>query len=629
MIWRNPFFDKNSEKQTDPADFLSIFDCSVLKMINEEHLNSICFISSTPGAGKTTLFRAFLPEILNSALSSEDRDDLYDMKRELYRMGIVCDSRITLLCGILSCATGYSILDEMIENAKRKQVFFALLNYRIAIILVRNIASLFELERNEYDKITFMSIPPEMLSESKFFENGAELYKWACSEERRLCRYLDGTEEVGLELPMMTMSLIILRLFEPGNVCVDGEQVFHNVLIILDDFHKLSQEQKQVLSDNLYLLKANVGVWLGQRLEGVDSIHIISQDGSLDRDYKENIVIENYWNEKRDAFRKMLGNIADRRVARINIGSEVGFQDYLDTKKFDDEGKIKLERFISDRKKAILSDPSLARKYDMIIKKEYDSIEDESIVYECITINEKRLQEGQMELDLGIVEDADDFMKKFVKDNRSGAWFYICRHADIPFYFSYDNLKTLSSYNVEQFLGYAGAYYDGCRAKVIGNKTRKGRKPKLSIKEQEIIIMDHTAQLWNDMDLRYSNMPEIKQFLNKIAEVCQQSRDAERNSYGGGAYTGIGITDSELKELVKNNTEDKMKLLKILGQCLASRYFERRDSKKEITVFYLNRWLCVHYGLPLAYGGYKPLRLINLINLVNGYDLESFEGFFD
>ena len=34
-------------------------------------------------------------------------------------------------------------------------------------------------------------------------------------------------------------------------------------------------------------------------------------------------------------------------------------------------------------------------------------------------------------------------------------------------------------------------------------------------------------------------------------------------------------------------------------------------------ILYLNRWLCLHFGLPLQYGGWRPLKLDELVKYVN------------
>ena len=50
MVWKNPFQMKNSEEQVKERDFLALFDCTVLQMIDESNFSKVSFVSSTPGA---------------------------------------------------------------------------------------------------------------------------------------------------------------------------------------------------------------------------------------------------------------------------------------------------------------------------------------------------------------------------------------------------------------------------------------------------------------------------------------------------------------------------------------------------------------------------------------------------
>jgi hypothetical protein len=179
----------------------------------------------------------------------------------------------------------------------------------------------------------------------------------------------------------------------------------------------------------------------------------------------------------------------------------------------------------------------------------------------------------------------------------------------------------MSSYNVQQFLVFAGDYFDCYRIKTLD----MGISPKkfaLTAEEQMKVLQKAVQRRWADMDLRYAEITVIKQLLNNIAKWGCFSRDAERNSYAGGAYTGIGISNSVLKQNVDN---PKYELLtRTLGYCLASKYLERREiNKGETVVFYLNRWLCVYYQLPLAYGGWKKCSLDKALQMCKSDNVSS------
>lgn len=615
MVWKNPFQMKNSEEQVREREFLTLFDCTVLQMIEEGNFSKVSFVSSTPGAGKTSLFRAFTPKILSTIIVPEHREEYKDIYKQMDRLGVISEGRVVLVSATLSCALNYSIIDEMFQNGRRKQIFFALLNYRIAIVLLRSIGHLLDIDVNNYNRISFVDIPYEMISEEDAFKDGYSLYQWACRGERELCRYLDSDRSEQLNVSFVHTSLLMIKLFEATNILFDGEQYFEKTLIIFDDFHKLADNQKNYLSETIYTLKTTTGIWFGQRLEGVKNEQIISMDGSLSRDYNPNIVIDNYWSDSSKAFYNMLESIADRRVKEASIGSCRKFSnciiDSVDEKKY---AKV-LNEYIKKIRTRIESSSECMWTYQNILNYIDDqkmSIFDKAIWFECIQIKENRKNDGQLSLFLGEYEELAAF-KDFVRDNEKGARYYICYKCDIPYYVGFGNLCILSSYNVQQFLVFAGEYFDCYRIKTLDIGV-SSKKYAVTVEEQMKILKKAVQRKWNDMDLRYTDIVVIKKLLNNIAKWGCESRDAERNSYAGGAYTGIGIDNLSLKQNIDNPKYEL--LMKTLGACLASKYLERREiDKGKIVVFYLNRWLCVYYQLPLAYGGWKKCSLDKVLQI--------------
>lgn len=614
MIWKNPFLSKNSEQQMGEEQFLSLFDCTALQIVNRENLEKVSFVSSSPGAGKTSLFRAFSPDVLSKIVSPASNDLYSDVRQQMERLGAVQDGRVVLASAALSCARGYNIIDEMFQSGRKKQIFFALLNYRIAISILKSIGHLLELEAGDYEQVRFAQIPQEMASDEARFKNGKSVYDWACQGERELCKYLDSERDAPYEVSFVHTTLLLLKLFEPKNILVNGEPYFQNVLIIFDDFHKLTDNQKNIITEAVYTLKTSVGVWLGQRLEGFQDERLISMDGSLNRDYNPNIVIDNYWPEKRKAFYGMLEEIADRRIKEAGLQGYLKFSDCIS----DDLEKKKYEkawnRFSKSEREKIDRNLEASSIYSEILSyidgQKDMGARDRAIWYECVAIQEnRRAAKAQMSFYLGEKVTQADF-EAFVDKYEDMAEYYVCRRAGIPFYYGMGSLKILSSYNVEQFLYFAGAYFDCCRVKSMDHGRKQKRK--LSAEEQGKVLETATRQKWADMDYRYANVNSIKEFLNNIAALCIQSRDAELAAYSGGSYTGFGVKKSVLLQCLCD--PNCAELVKILGACLASKYLERRGSQDEsMVLFYLNRWLCVYYGLPLAYGGWARCNMRRLI----------------
>ena len=131
------------------------------------------------------------------------------------------------------------------------------------------------------------------------------------------------------------------------------------------------------------------------------------------------------------------------------------------------------------------------------------------------------------------------------------------------------------------------------------------------------------------MDRRYENANQIKSLLSNIAYYGTESKKTERASYAGGAYTGIGIKSKDLEKIKDDSNFEVLK--DVLSKCIASRYLEKRvinSEQESITVFYLNRWLCVYFDLPLAYGGWKRCSISNVQKMchksINEFNFDQF-----
>jgi len=615
MIWRNPFLAKNSEYQSRANEFLALFDSTVLEMVNEQNFSGVSYFSSTPGAGKTSLFRAFAPQVLNELVNDAGQENYKALKKQLARLQVIKDKRILLTSAYLSFARNYSIIDEMFQNGRRQQIFFALLNYRIAITFIRSIALLVDIDRKEYNRISFRDIPTEMEVELKDARDGMTIYEWACEGEKQLCHWLDRDELGGINLTFMHTSLLVLKLFEPDNILIDNAVKFERTLMIFDDFHKLTDYQKKVVSDTLYTLKTNVSIWIGQRLEGLNSVQLISKDGSWGRDYNTGIIIDAYWNKQQSKFYTMLENIADRRVKEADIENITKFKDCIDFQVDWKKYNSKLKEFIEKEKRIITASVELHEKYRQIlenIETEHDLLR-KAIFYEFIIIKENRNKNALQPVLFNVeTENYKDFIDNLVIPYEAAARFYLCNKLNLPFYYGINNLFVLSSYNVEQFLSFAGSYFESYRVNLLERRPRQRKK--LSAEEQEASIKVMVKRLWDDMDFRYTNIKRIKTFLMNVALFCAKSRDEERASYAGGSYTGFAIKSMELRRIAN---DDKFRdLIEVLAACLSSKYLERKElSDGEKTVFYLNRWLCVFYKLPLAYGGWKNITVENALSM--------------
>ena len=98
MIWKNPFQIKRLEHIDSATTFLQLFNCSALKIIDANAFCNVNYFTSSPGAGKTTLFKAFSPEILNYICSQPRRSPLgNDLQSYMESVGAICNKEVKLL----------------------------------------------------------------------------------------------------------------------------------------------------------------------------------------------------------------------------------------------------------------------------------------------------------------------------------------------------------------------------------------------------------------------------------------------------------------------------------------------------------------------------------------------------
>ncbi len=605
MIWENPFLIKHYEGNISPERFLDLFNNSVMNLISEEFFLSTNYISSSPGAGKTTLFKSFLPETLRMFQREAVRTTYKKITQYLTHKKLLVNGEVKLLSSYISCAGNYELLEIMAKEGEREWIFSALLNYRILIAMLRSIEELewFE-EKADLSRITFLQVPDEMFALHNEIINGYKMYIWVCKQEKDLCRYLDNDD--GQELPKQTwqLSLNALKLFEPQNILVDGRPRYSKSLIIFDDFHQLTDKQKNFLIQTLYVLRPKVACWIGQRFSGLDPTQIICDDGSLGREYYKNIILDNFWEDKK-RFRLAIIDIANRRVREAGLNGVDCFESCI-TEEFDQQDINKIKRGIKNIIQYIENIHYAPMKYKEIIqeieKGEYSDFE-KAKRYECLMIKIKREEYGQMEFYLGEVIPIDEFQMLYSEWEKV-AEYYFCRKNKLPYYYGGERLIEIASKNIEQYLYFAAGIFERCRAVFL-----KGRKNnyRLNADEQQKCLLSAAKKRWEDMKYRYQEAENVQTILQNIGTLAQRIADNERNSYAGGTITGIGIPYREIREILQKKEEAL--IIRYLIKCVSDNYMEKKviEHGEPYVVFYLNRWLCVYFELPLARGGWKAL----------------------
>lgn len=603
MIWKNPFLIRQAEKIDTVNNFLQMFSAESLSFISEQSFNTIKFIRSSPGAGKTTVFKAMQANVL--AALDENVEYTRDFFDFAIKNKIIEKNEVKLLSCIVSCAKNYSIIDEIFVNGRRQHVLFALLNVRIIVLLLKNIMLIHDIQDlKKLELVTFVDIPEECLTILDELSDGYKLYVWASKEERKICKYLDNFTDEATDFSLSYTTLFLIRLFEPNNVKFNNQYFLNHTLIIFDDVQKLTSHQRELLVTTLFTMRPNLGIWIGERLEALSNLEIITSDATLGREYEE-IILEDYWKNKgKSNYKKTLSNIADRRVM-LKYDELSSFSACLEEKNDYTKYIQPLENIVSVVSEKINSDAEFGEKYKNLLEifqSQYKNLYEKALHYIVLEIYYNRdVSNGQITIftePLSLLK-YDEFYKK----NLNVAIYYLSYKAKLPYYFGIEVLQDVSSYNIEQFLAFSGAIFEQYVAKKIVKGKTNGVL-KINSSDQQKYIKQVALQRYSEISRKFKYGDKIQNLLNNISKKAIDSRNKGTCSYSGGAYTGIGIPMTSLELL---NTQENVILEQVISDCIASNYFDKRpivQGGQQWMVLYYNRWLCVYYDLPLAYGGW-------------------------
>lgn len=616
MLPRNPFNTTYAEMVDSSETFLTLFDYTALdvkssdnvSLISEDMFERIVFFSSSPGGGKSSMFHFFSPDVLNSIVQAKNQN--IDSYQYLNNLGVVTDDGVRLLGVQISCARGFETIEDIYEGGISKQIFFALLNVRILKEALIDVLALKKSETKDLERITITDIPAEL---SSFFDaswTGRDYYDWACQEEKKICISINNMESIQAGT-FIHNYLSIIQLLDARKILFDGERIVDKVLIMLDDVHKLTQNQRSALRESLFTVRAHTGVWLAQRSYALEEDELLGRDGVLGRDYLSKKLEDQREGGRDKSFYKTLEAIADRRV-KANALLDINLfrsciSDSIDWSSDKDSFKK-----LSTAYKKLQSDLSQYMS-SLDIKKIVDrcgSTYEKAIILRAIKIFiDRKKNSQQLTFDDSFLTPSFEDIEKAENDSgiKSIAEYYLCIENEIPFYYGMDKLLSLSFNNVYQFLNYCGEIFE--RRLSYKYEAKKRQVNNVSPIDQDRIISRVSAQRWKELDVLYSDSRQIKTLLENIAYIGIATRKIGAASYLGGTYTGIGVRDPMLNQII--NEEKYRKIKTLLATCISGNLLKMKTVKQgnkgeQATVFYLNRWLCVCFKLPLAYGGWKP-----------------------
>lgn len=612
MLPQNTFLIRQTEKLESESSFINILCPQLIGFVDESFFDKTVFINSSPGGGKSTLLKTFSPDVLLELRENNEKETYKDTFKLLRNLGVVDEEYIKLLSINVSCAReNYGLIDDLYDNGKAVQIFFQLLSLRILRRTLEAVLKCNQLDSSELNRITFKNIPEEWKVIVNKNDTGEKLYQWTLDEERRLCHSI---EEMSMDIntSMLYNNLSILSMIGNGNILLSGVPIIQKILVMFDDIHSLSIKQRDLLRNVIFTLRPNVAIWMTQRTIALSKDEIFGNNGQVHREYTIININERVQRDK-PAFYKALKDVADRRVS-ISYKDE-GLEDKLE-KELTKESKKKLEAIRSKIQAKIdiycKGNDNYTNVYDYLLKRHFSSDLESVTAWQVLLIliqrEQKRAQYVWPFVSIFGIDEFEIEFKKLKKD----AEYLVRYNYKLPMYYGMADMQVISSNNVEQFLDFAGEIFEFRIALDYASKKKRGVL--ISQENQDKILTKCAEEKWDDILRTFSRGTEIQTFIANVAKLGTDGLKKNTASYSGGTFTGIGIKSSDIKaELENEQLSDLMSVLKI---CVAYNLFSAQDIKHGIAendtvykVFYLNRWICVKFRLPLGYGGWKPLSL--------------------
>ncbi len=618
---RNPFRIRASQRSVNDEEFVKLFGSGVLELVKtmDDPWGSLVFLRSAPGGGKTTLLRLLTPRPLQLTRTLVDDPHVKLTHDGLESTGAVGSVGPEVLGAMVAFTTEYR---ELAEYDRGNSLFRELLNSRIVIAVLRAL-----LERSERvfpDDLGTMMInwEPESTATIPASATGEELFHWASKIESGFYERMDELSEPSTPNGGHA-RLDGLKWFARSSITDISGPVKLRRILLLDELQFLSQGQRAGLTDFITNERENCGIWVAERLEALNHRDLLSQGALEERDYEGVIQLERRWAGSRaKAYGKFVEQIANLRAAKAEGFDNREFfslvADKDDAATWDNKFDLACER-IQERIKSAIGE---SNRFDDWIANAGSNRGDSFSravswrITEIMVQRELHRKQSSFSFDILSNEEFD----KRVKGSERAAEHFLRVEVGAPVYFGKDALAVVSSSNVDQYLDVAGEFFAEIAAKIRGPRDRPNA---LVSDRQDAIIRRVAEQRWDGLTRRLPQGVAAKQLLIGFSAFARHHTFRPTAPYAPGV-TGFAITMNDRKTLIDSDDKDiphlaelRNVLTSLVAHNLLVPSIDRQHGGKSIVLFYLNRLLCVHFNLPLGYGGWRLKSLVELNDWMN------------
>jgi hypothetical protein len=604
-----------SERTTSDQDFVRLFSPKILEKLSDDAFGGgVHIFRSAPGGGKTTLLRAFTPTALRAFWHSRRSQELSETFRKLVERGVLESDKSPPFLGVwLSSASGYADLPPG-ENLQHG-LFRALLDCRIVLRALRSVAVLLGKAPSDLEHIELVYEGAALdLKKIPRLSSAQALIEWAERYEQRVYAQLDTVIPSGSDdIPSHVRFEGVLWL-QSVKFIFEGKTVAPQRLLMIDDMQRLRRAQRNLLIDELTVLRPSIPVWLAERSSALGP-QLLSEGAREGRDLHE-YNLDDMWSGKQ--FISFAQNVLDRRMAYQDVVASGSFGNCIRGELVPSGARSEIERGIALFKKSIERHKDNLRYSEWLARVQGDTREP-SVDY-LIELYVTRIlltrdnAKKQMSLDIALSK--DEMEDRDNSQVRSAAELFIHKELKIPYYFGFERLCVMATSNVEELLFLAAELFDGLRANQVL------RKPELILtpSDQEKLLKEAARRKHDFIPKNHTDGLRTQRLLDSIAIYCKEKTYLPNAPYAPGV-TGVRLSRTELVKLTDKSRplgEPGARLARVLAECSAENLLVLRasaatTSRDSGTVFYLNRTLCALHDLPLQMGGWQDVSAGDMI----------------
>lgn len=611
---RNPFKMRASEKIESDANFLKLFSPEALEPLVERNKqgvlwDNVMFIRSSPGAGKTSLLRIFEAQSLNYIFNHKSQDYYKDLFGPLKKLGVLDNKGVRKVGVILRCTRNYEILEDIdLDDGRKKRLFYALLNSRIILATLKSLIALRK-DINTIDdlaKITFSSNADNAIRGLDVPCNGKKLYDWASGIERSVYEILDSFLPIRDHKALGHNEPFSTSILRAENLLIDGGQIVDDFLFMIDDAHKLSMRQRESYLKYLAENRGLSSIWISERLEALTDFRSF-----VDRDFNE-LNLEYIWGKYPGKFRKVLGKISLKR-ASISTEDVTSFQENLVEEINETVGNSEIEKVtkeaITSIEKLVEFNPRFNNWYNYALGLEETGLM-KAVTFKGIEIlMQRQLRKKQLTFEFDLT--VEELKSKLDSTLESTARLFTSEKSKIPYYYGFGDLSSIATNNIDQFLTFSSELYEAMISeKLLGNEIA------VSATNQDKIFRSIVKKKWEQLSSLIPDSKLVKVFIDGLGRHFKSITYKPTASYAPG-INGFAINEKShlklIEESLKWQDNDVYRdLREVITTCLTYNLLEARKvnqgTKGQVwQVYYLNKWLCVRYDLPLGYGMWNKI----------------------